>query len=131
MSVDRALACTLTHPAPELKSHQCASAASKKKTPHTNSCQKCPMPQRTTQLVVDHVLRSCGKLRITFDDLVDRIDQVLLSDALPPGTDGVHTGLRANAAELGTSGVGAEPGEQLESDVTVHRHRLGVDLEDV
>ena len=38
--------------------------------------------------------------------------------------DGIHAGLRADGAELGARGVGAEAGDHLEADVAVHVHRL-------
>mmetsp|Transcript_46775 Transcript_46775/g.105792 ORF Transcript_46775/g.105792 Transcript_46775/m.105792 type:complete len:217 (-) Transcript_46775:851-1501(-) len=86
---------------------------------------------RRAPLVVDHVLGRGGKLLVALDDLLDRVEEVLLGDGLPPRTDGEHAGLGAHAPELGARGVGAEAREELVPDVPVHRHGLGVDLEDV
>ena len=59
------------------------------------------------------------------------VKKVLLGGDLPPGPDGEHAGLRADAPDLGPGAVGTQPGQQLVPDVLLHAHGPRVDLEDV
>lgn len=50
---------------------------------------------------------------------------------LPPGADGVHASLSADRPDVGTRRIGAQACQELEADVTLARHRAGVNLEDL
>mmetsp|Transcript_206 Transcript_206/g.420 ORF Transcript_206/g.420 Transcript_206/m.420 type:complete len:248 (+) Transcript_206:630-1373(+) len=82
-------------------------------------------------LVVDHVLGRGGELGVRLDDLVDRLQEVLLGRCLSSGADGEHAGLSAHAADVGTGRVGAQARQEVEADVPLAVHRAAVDLEDV
>lgn len=50
--------------------------------------------------VVDHVLGGRAELLVALDDLVHRIQKVLLGHRLPPCPDGEHPRLGANAPDV-------------------------------
>ena len=53
------------------------------------------------------------------------------TDGLALGPHRVHARLRAHRTNLRTTRVRAQTREQLETDVLVHAHRLGVDQENL
>ena len=64
-------------------------------------------------------------------DLVDSIQEVLLGHRLSASSDGKHASLSAHRPHVCACGVGAQPGEQLEPDVSLAVHGAGVDLENL
>ena len=81
--------------------------------------------------IVDHILLRGTELCVTFDDLVDSVEQILLRDGLSATSDGEHASLGADRADISAGGVGAEAGDKFVADVLVEGHSLGVDLEDL
>jgi hypothetical protein len=55
--------------------------------------------------------RACRALLSPLDDFLNRVEHVLLADRLAARSDREHAGLGANAPQLGTGRVGAEPRE--------------------
>ena len=70
-------------------------------------------------LIINHVLGSRRKLLVSLNDLVYRVQKVLLRDTLSSRTDGEHTRFGADGSELCTGSVGAKSGEKLISDVSI------------
>mmetsp|Transcript_15564 Transcript_15564/g.31243 ORF Transcript_15564/g.31243 Transcript_15564/m.31243 type:complete len:314 (+) Transcript_15564:66-1007(+) len=81
-------------------------------------------------LVVDQILGCGGELGVALDDLVDRLDHVLLGHSLAASANGVHARFDADGTDVGAGGIRAEAREQLEADVALTIHRARVDLED-
>jgi len=87
--------------------------------------------QKVYSSVVDHVFLSGTELRVPLDDLVNRIKQILLRNALSPGANRKHTGLCAHRTNISSCRVGTKTRNQLKADVFIESHRLCIDLEDL
>lgn len=81
------------------------------------------------RLVVDHVLGRGTELLVPLDDLVHRVQEVLLRDGLAARPNRVHARFRAYAADVSACAVGTKASQELEADVALACHGAGVDLE--
>jgi len=89
------------------------------------------MLHNAMNLIVSHVARRCRELGVALDDFVDGFEEVLLGGDLATSSDGKHASFGADGSDFGTSGVGTQTSEQLESNVALNAHGARVDLEDV
>ncbi len=60
------------------------------------------LPHKNCNLIVYHVLWSSTELLIAFDHLVDCLQEVLLSDSFPTGSNCIHTCLGTHTTNIGT-----------------------------
>lgn len=77
----------------------------------------------------DVYLRRRGtELLVALDDLVNGLQEILLSYCLSPRPDSVHASLSAHRADVGTGRVGAETRQQLVTNVALAVHGARMDL---
>ena len=81
-------------------------------------------------LIVDHVLWCRTELRVSFDHLVYGIEEVLFTDGLPSRSNGEHSSLSANAADICTSVVWAQSCQKLKPNISLTVHCSRVNSED-
>ena len=76
------------------------------------------------RLVILTVQRRRAELASTLDDLIHRLQEVLLSAQLAPPPDSEHAGLCSYTTQLCTSRVGAEACDELVTDVALFEAML-------
>ena len=80
--------------------------------------------------IISHISRGRAKFSVRLNNFIDSVQEVLLGRDFPSGADGVHSGFRADAADLSSGAVRTETSQQLVANVTFDAHRTSVNLED-
>jgi hypothetical protein len=71
------------------------------------------------------ILRRTRELAALLDDLFDGVEEVALGRDFAPRSDGEHASFGRDGAELGSGRVGAQSGDEIESDVLLDGHSGG------
>lgn len=72
--------------------------------------------------VIYHVAPCRAELGVTADDLIDRIQKVLLTDSLPPSSNGEHSRLGADTAKIRAGRVWAQTRQKFKPDASFTIH---------
>ena len=84
---------------------------------------------RVRTSIVHHILGRRRELGVAFDNLLHRVEHILLGHHLAPSADGKHAGLCAHASNFCTCRVGTKSGKQLPTHAFCYVQGRGVNLE--
>ena len=83
------------------------------------------------ELLILHVLRCTAKLLETFDDFVHGVQEIFFTDCFPSLPNGKHPCFGTDAMDFRARAVWTQSTQQLESNVSFHRHRPSMNLKNL
>lgn len=83
------------------------------------------------RLIINHIFGSSREFTISLDNLLNSIQKVLLTDELSSSSNSEHTSLGTNTSDISSSSIRAKPSKKFKSNVLLHAHGSGVNLEDM